>query len=86
MSVVSNDMELLHAMASGDKNALVRLYQCYWQRLFLAAHNILKDKAACEDIVQDAFLQLWQRPKHCRCTVPLKPIFFPSSATMYSII
>ncbi len=48
-------------MASGDKHALVALYRLYWQRLFLSAYNILKDKAACEDIVQETFLQLWQR-------------------------
>ena len=61
MRIVNDDMELLRAMAAGDKNALVQLYHRYWQRLFMAAWNILKDKAACEDIVQEAFLQLWQR-------------------------
>ncbi|MBS1563488.1 MAG: RNA polymerase subunit sigma-70, partial [Bacteroidetes bacterium] len=61
MSAVHNDMELLRAMARGDNNALVELYHRYWERLFTAAYNILKDKAPCEDMVQDAFLQLWQR-------------------------
>jgi RNA polymerase sigma-70 factor (ECF subfamily) len=54
-------MELLHAMAGGDNDALVKLYHRYWQRLFMAAYNILKDKAPCEDMVQEIFLQLWQR-------------------------
>ncbi len=83
MSVVYNDMELLRAMASGDKNALVLLYHRYWQRLFLAAHNVLKDKAACEDIVQEAFLQLWQRRETLQVHTSLEAYLF--STIRYSV-
>jgi RNA polymerase sigma-19 factor, ECF subfamily len=54
-----DEKELLHGLAQGNENALASIYQYFWQPLFISAYNVLKEKAACEDILQDIFLQLW---------------------------
>jgi RNA polymerase sigma-70 factor (ECF subfamily) len=52
---------LLQQLRGNDEQALTLLYKAHWQNLFLSAYNVLKDKKACEDIVQEIFLQLWIR-------------------------
>jgi RNA polymerase sigma-70 factor (family 1) len=52
---------LLQQLKEGDENALAQLYKSHWQPLFLSAYAILKDKKACEDILQEIFLQIWLR-------------------------
>ncbi|MBS1916933.1 MAG: RNA polymerase sigma-70 factor [Bacteroidetes bacterium] len=52
---------LLRRLAAGDELALEEIYKSLWQKLFMAAYNILRNKTACEDIVQDIFLQLWAK-------------------------
>ena len=50
---------LLQLLAKGNEDALAEIYRHLWKSLFVSSYNILKDKAACEDIIQDIFLQLW---------------------------
>jgi RNA polymerase sigma-70 factor (family 1) len=52
---------LLQQLKLSDEQALTLLYKAHWQPLFLSAYSVLKDKKACEDIVQEIFLQLWIR-------------------------
>lgn len=57
----NNDLSLLARLAHSDESALTEIYKQYWQQLFISAYNVLKDKAACEDILQNLFLSLWLR-------------------------
>ncbi|MBO9573921.1 MAG: RNA polymerase sigma-70 factor, partial [Chitinophagaceae bacterium] len=50
---------VLNQLKTGDPDALTTVFNRYWEKLFISAYNILKDKAAAEDIVQDIFLSLW---------------------------
>jgi RNA polymerase sigma-70 factor (ECF subfamily) len=52
---------LLQQLSENNEQALTQLYKAHWQNLFLSAYNVLKDKKACEDIVQEIFVQLWVR-------------------------
>jgi len=52
---------LLGALYGGSKVAFEKLYTLFWDRLYLAAYNILRDRELCEDIVQEIFSQLWIR-------------------------
>ena len=61
MDHTMTDKVLLDRLSGGDEGALNDIYLLYWEGLFLSAFNVLKDKAACEDILQDLFLQLWQK-------------------------
>lgn len=56
-----DEKTLLQQLSQHNEQALTLLYKAHWQNLFLAAYNVLKDKKACEDIVQEIFLQLWMR-------------------------
>lgn len=59
MTILPNDEPLLSRLRESDQNALQEIYLRYWKALFISAYNILKDKNACEDILQDVFLHLW---------------------------
>lgn len=52
---------LLAAMARGDKSALARLYDSLGRPLYSLAFRVTNDAAEAQDIVQDVFLQLWQK-------------------------
>lgn len=53
--------ELMHAIARHDKAALGRLYDLLSRPLYSLALKVTNDTADAQDIVQDVFLQLWQR-------------------------
>jgi RNA polymerase sigma-70 factor, ECF subfamily len=45
-----------------DPKAFERAYREHRRAAFAAAVHVLRDPAAAEDVVQDAFMQLWNRP------------------------
>lgn len=49
-----------------------QIYHSYWSVLYSYAYNILRDKAVCEEIVQETFFSLWTRRKHLQITHSLK--------------
>jgi len=55
------DEELLLMLQQGDEQALTLLYRRHWQLLFLTAYQVLKDREACKDLVQELFTEIWQR-------------------------
>ncbi|WP_282638681.1 RNA polymerase sigma-70 factor [Sphingobacterium thalpophilum] len=55
---------LLNALAGGSIAAFERIYSHFWHKMYIVAYNILRNKEACEDIVQDIFSQLWNRRAH----------------------
>jgi RNA polymerase sigma-70 factor (ECF subfamily) len=52
---------LLTAMARGDKTALARLYDSLARPLYSLAFRVTNDATEAQDIIQDVFLQLWQK-------------------------
>jgi RNA polymerase sigma-70 factor, ECF subfamily len=54
------DRETMERLASGDLGALDRLYEHYGVMAFSIAYRITGDRAAAEDVVQDAFLGAWR--------------------------
>ena len=52
---------LLTAMARGDKSALGRLYDSLSRPLYSLAFRIVNDSPEAQDIVQDVFVQIWQK-------------------------
>jgi RNA polymerase sigma-70 factor, ECF subfamily len=51
---------LLAGVASGDKAAFATLYGLTSRKLFGVALRILRDRAAAEDIVQEAYVRIWR--------------------------
>ncbi|MBL9215524.1 MAG: sigma-70 family RNA polymerase sigma factor [Opitutaceae bacterium] len=52
---------LMAGMARGDKGSLARLYDLLAKPLYGLALRIVNDPAEAQDVVQDVFLQLWQK-------------------------
>lgn len=57
------DVQLLHAIAGGDEAALARLYDAYRVILFALLVRILNSREEAEDVLQEVFLQVWQRAR-----------------------
>ena len=55
------DAELIYAVARGDEGALASLYDHYSSILFGLLLRILKDRPEAEDVLQEVFIQIWQR-------------------------
>jgi RNA polymerase sigma-70 factor (ECF subfamily) len=56
-----SDVELLHAIKDGDEQALASLYDRYRLILFGLILRILHSQSEAEDVLQEVFLQVWQR-------------------------
>ena len=53
--------ELLRATAHGDSHAFKRLYEDTSSYLYAMALQMMQDDALAEDVLQDAFVQVWHR-------------------------
>jgi RNA polymerase sigma-70 factor (ECF subfamily) len=82
-TLAQDEKGLLHRLKDGDEAALTLLYKAHWQPLFLAAYNILKDKRACEDIVQELFLQLWLKRETLDVKISLQA--YMATAVRYQV-
>lgn len=57
----TKDVELLHAIASHDEQALAQLYDRYRLILFGLTMRILNSRAEAEDVLQEVFIQVWRQ-------------------------
>ncbi len=55
------DVALLNAIARGDEEALASLYDRYRLILFGLIQRILHSRPEAEDVLQEVFLQVWQK-------------------------
>jgi RNA polymerase sigma-70 factor (ECF subfamily) len=66
-----------------DPQAMVQLYKSYWKPLYTSAYKILKDKQACEDIIQDVFVQIWHKRSEIQINTSLQA--YLSAAVRYAV-
>src|SRR5579875_987024 len=57
----STDQELVRRLAAGDTGAFEALYDRHSGAAYGLAFRILREQAAAEDVVQDAFLTVWRQ-------------------------
>lgn len=76
--ILMSDMQLIGLLKADDEAALTIIYKRYWASLFSAAYNILKDKQACEDIIQELFIKLWDCRTEVEINVSLKAYLYAS--------
>ena len=57
-----DDHELLTLIQQGNSRAFAALVERYTMRFYRLAYRYLHSKEAAEDVVQDAFLKLWENP------------------------
>ncbi|MBF9252689.1 RNA polymerase sigma-70 factor [Pontibacter sp. 172403-2] len=55
------DEKLLELIQADDRAAFEQVYNKYWSKLYLSAYNILRDRQASEDIVQEVLVSLWMK-------------------------
>jgi len=58
--MASDDAALVHRLVAGDAAALEDAYRIHASRCNAVAYRILKDYAAAQDAVQEAFFTLWR--------------------------
>lgn len=65
MSDIDNEemQRLLAAAARGEASAFNRLYDAMAPRLFAVAITMMREPALAEDVLQDAFVQVWHRAR-----------------------
>lgn len=56
-----NEQELLIELSRGSNQAFHELFDVYYKDLVLFAGTYIKDVDTCEDIVQQQFVNLWER-------------------------
>lgn len=72
----SSDEDILQGIKAGDKRALTVLYNMYWKVLYISSYNLLKNKEVCEEIIQDVFIDLWNKKKELEIKVSLKSYLY----------
>lgn len=77
------DIDLVKRLQENEEEALTVIYNKYWEVMYLAAYNLVKDRSVCEDIVQEVFISLWQRREKIQIKVSLKSYLYTS--TVYKV-
>ena len=62
LSVRSDDNELLAAIVQGNHAAFTFLIGKHHQMFYRVAYRFMYQQSEAEDVVQEAFLRLWERP------------------------
>ncbi len=56
-----SDSRLAALLRRGDEKAYTEIYRRYWEKLFAIAYHYSSSKETAEEIVQEIFLQLWDK-------------------------
>ena len=57
------EIELLEATGRGDRDSFRQLHERYSGVLFSAAYQVLNDPVEAEDVLQDVFVQIWDKAR-----------------------
>ena len=55
------EIELLKRVAQGDRRSFEQLYDRFAGVLFSTAYRVLNNQEAAEDVLQDVFVQIWDK-------------------------
>jgi RNA polymerase sigma-70 factor (family 1) len=73
-----SEPELLHAIASGDKDAFAVIYQQHFAAAYHFAKRFVTDTQTAEDITTEAFVKLWERFSQFSSLSGIKSFLFTS--------
>lgn len=82
--VIYTDDELVQRIQQDDVAAFQEIYNRYWNKLFDAAYNRLRQKEACEEFIQEIFITLWEKRTSLSLTTGLSQYLF--TAVKYKVI
>ncbi|UPK67397.1 RNA polymerase sigma factor [Chitinophaga filiformis] len=67
---------LLRGLSAGDQAAFKALYDKYHHALYRKTLQILRSSSETEDVIQEAFITLWEKRNEIDTTRPLGPWLF----------
>jgi len=82
-SNIHTDLVLVSLIDEGDEQAFQDLYSRHWQGLYNDAYRRLGDVEKSKDIVQDVFLQFWQKQNRSHI---LNVAAYLSQSVRYNVI
>ncbi|MEP5338133.1 MAG: RNA polymerase sigma-70 factor [Algibacter sp.] len=71
-----SDNDIIQGLKADDKKALTAMYNNYWKILFLYSYDLLKDKVVCEEIIQDVFIDIWNKRNELQIKISLKSYLY----------
>lgn len=57
------DADLMARIRGRDQHALIEIYRRYGRRVYPLIRRIVQNPALAEEVVQDLFMRLWERPE-----------------------
>lgn len=61
MDKIEEEIELIRAFKKGDIEAFEKLFQKYHKKLYVFLFQLLHSKEDAEEIVQEAFIKIWEK-------------------------
>lgn len=74
----TDEAELLNALQMGDERAMESLFRESYQRLCNYANTILNDIDESEEVVQQVFVQLWEKREKMEISTSVQSYLFKS--------
>ena len=74
----NNQDLLIEGLKNGDEIAYVHLIEQYHNRLCNYANSLIKDDLIAEDIVQNVFVQIWEKRKKLKYELSLESYLYKS--------
>ena len=74
--MIITDNEILALIKNSDKKALVLLYNSYWKPLFASSFSLLKDRELCEEIIQDVFIEFWNKRQELEIHISVRSYLY----------
>ncbi|CAM4241923.1 RNA polymerase sigma-70 factor [Zobellia roscoffensis] len=74
----NNQNLLIEGLKNGDEIAYVHLIEQYHNRLCNYANSLIKDDLIAEDIVQNVFVQIWEKRKKLKHELSLESYLYKS--------
>src|ERR1700730_8227202 len=78
------DQELVALLKQNDDKAFTEIYNRYWEKLFSVAANKLCNFELAEELIQNIFLDLWNRREQIEIAVAFS--FYLAAAMKYKVI
>lgn len=73
---MDNNTFLLQQLANGNRGVFKQLFEEYYHPLYGFSKKFISDKDVCKDIVQDAFVGLWDRRKELLSSDTIKSYLY----------
>lgn len=75
----TDDLALLALVKQGNDLAYREIYNRYWERLYMYVFHSLRDHESSEEVVQDIFLELWEKREFISVNSSLSSYLFTAA-------